>query len=143
LLGDVERLEGAWLEQAQPAILASVISLLLLITLIVTGQTAGATVFVALLILLSASLLFLNRNALAPIQRLAQHKEELRSEVVQALTGLPEVVAYNIKPRLAKRWQHQLQDVADIEHQLVRRQSLSAALIQGGIQLLAVVILLL
>lgn len=143
LLGDVERLEGAWLEQAQPSILAFFITLFLLAVLLLSGQITAAIMLIAVISTLVLVLARSSRSALVPMQQLSQHKESLRSELIQALAGLPEVIAYEIRPRLLKRWHSELSILSQLEHQQVKRQALSGAFIQGSLQLLAVAFFLL
>lgn len=143
LLGDVERLEGAWLEQAQPSILAFFITLFLLAVLLLSGQITAAIMLIAVISALVLVLARSSRSALVPMQQLSQHKESLRSELIQALAGLPEVIAYEIRPRLLKRWHSELSILSQLEHQQVKRQALSGAFIQGSLQLLAVAFFLL
>ncbi|HLR17891.1 MAG TPA: thiol reductant ABC exporter subunit CydC [Alcanivoracaceae bacterium] len=143
LLGDVERLEGAWLEQAQPSILAFFISLFLLFVFFVSGQYTAALAFMLLLVALAIFLIRGSRKVLVPMQKLSEHKESLRSELIQALTGLPEVIAYQIRPRLLTRWDKELTDLSTLEHRLVKHQAMSSALIQSSLQLLAVGVFLL
>lgn len=143
LFKDVERLEAAWLEQAQPALLASGISLALIAFLLITGQYQGAALmslfFMAMVLWLHVS----NKDALTPINTISQQQEALRSDTVQALTGLPEVIAYNIRDRLLQKWQDSFADLSAAEQDLVRRQAINGAFLQGAIQIAAVVVLLL
>src|SRR5699024_9590087 len=143
LLGDVERLEGAWLEQAQPSILAFFVTLFLFVVLMASGQTAAAILLVVVVCTMVLLLVRSSRSALLPMQQLSQHKESLRSELIQALAGLPEVIAYEIRPRLLKHWHSELTTLSKLEHQQVKRQAISGAFIQGSLQLLAVAFFLL
>lgn len=143
LLGDVERLEGAWLEQAQPSILAAFVTLFLVLVLVLSGQATAALLLIAVVATLVLLLVRGSRKALGPMQQLSQHKESLRSELIQALAGLPEVIAYQIRPRLLARWHGELTTLSQLEHQQVKRQAMSGAIIQGSLQLLAVALFLL
>jgi len=143
LFKDVERLEAAWLEQAQPALLAVGISAALALFLFLTGQHISFVLLLGLFIALGLWLFYSNRNVLQPLDIISTEQEALRSETVQALTGLPEVIAYEIRSRLLQRWQERFQALADAEQQLVRQQAINGALIQGAVQVLGVITLLL
>src|SRR5699024_10179483 len=105
LFKDVERLEAAWLEQAQPTLLAVGVSIILALFLLITGQHISLALLVGLFISLGGWLFYNNRNVLKPLNTISAQQEALRSETVQALTGLPEVIAYEIRSRLLARWQ--------------------------------------
>lgn len=143
LFKDVERLEAAWLEQAQPALLATGISLALALFLLMSGQTISLVLLVGMFLLLAVWLFYNNRQVLTPLNTISQQQEALRSETVQALTGLPEVIAYEIRSRLLARWQERFTALAEAEQQLVKKQAINGALIQGAVQLMGVAALLL
>src|SRR5699024_2999050 len=67
LLGDVERLEGAWLEQAQPSILAFFVTLFLFVVLMASGQYTAALAFMLLLVALAIFLIRGSRKVLVPM----------------------------------------------------------------------------
>ena len=142
LLGDVERLENAWLGQGQPLLTAGATGLLLL------GLCAAVAGPVALLVLClafaaMAGLLFaLSRYSRAPLRDKAHHRDSLRASLIQALNGLPEVLAYDIRARIQVDWRQRLADLADIEHRLAVRQAVTQTLTQGLMQWLAVGLLL-
>ena len=142
LLGDVERLENAWLGQGQPLLTAGATGLLLL------GLCAAVASPVALLVLClafaaMAGLLFaLSRYSRAPLRDKAHHRDSLRASLIQALNGLPEVLAYDIRARIQVDWRQRLADLADIEHRLAVRQAVTQTLTQGLMQWLAVGLLL-
>ena len=142
LLGDVERLANAWLGQGQPLLTAGATGLLLL------GLCAAVASPVALLVLClafaaMAGLLFaLSRYSRAPLRDKAHHRDSLRASLIQALNGLPEVLAYDIRARIQVDWRQRLADLADIEHRLAVRQAVTQTLTQGLMQWLAVGLLL-
>lgn len=142
LFKDVERLEAAWLEQAQPSLLAVGISIILALFLLLTGQQISLILLVGLFISLVGWLFYNNRTVLTPLNTISTEQEALRSETVQALTGLPEVIAYEIRSRLLLRWQERFNALAKAEHDLVKKQAINGALIQGTIQLLGISALL-
>lgn len=142
LFKDVERLEAAWLEQAQPTLLAVGVSIILALFLLITGQHISLALLVGLFISLGGWLFYNNRNVLKPLNTISAQQEALRSETVQALTGLPEVIAYEIRSRLLTRWQERFNALAKAEQGLVKKQAINGALIQGAVQLLGVAALL-
>src|SRR5699024_9397775 len=139
---DVERLEAAWLEQAQPTLLALGISLALAVFMFLTGQSISLILFIGVFISLGTWLFYSNRQVLTPLNTISTQQEALRSETVQALTGLPEVIAYEIRSRLLARWQQRFQSLAQAEQELVRKQAINGAIIQGLIQFLGAAALL-
>lgn len=143
LLGDVERLENAWLGQAQPTLVAAVTALaLLLAALAVAGAGAAALLLAGFLVM--AALLRRLRNASAePLAQRAAWRERLRGDLVQALNGLPDVLAYGLRPTLLAAWRPRLAALAELEHRLAWRQALTHSLIQSLMQALSVGVLLL
>src|SRR5699024_11834946 len=99
--------------------------------ILASGQTAAAILLVVVVCTMVLLLVRSSRSALLPMQQLSQHKESLRSELIQALAGLPEVIAYEIRPRLLKHWHSELTTLSKLEHQQVKRQAISGAFIQG------------
>lgn len=142
LFKDVERLEAAWLEQVQPALLAIGVSAILIMFLLITEQHISLVLLIGLFTTLGGWLFYNNRNVLNPLNTISTQQEALRSETVQALTGLPEVIAYEIRSRLLARWQERFNILAKAEQGLVQKQAINSALIQGTVQLLGVAALL-
>lgn len=143
LLNDMERLESAWLEQAQPALLALFVSTGLGLFLCLTGQLASLLMLTLFFLLLISLLAWRNRTILSPLIQQSQQQQALRSELVQALTGLPEVRAYGIGQQLIRRWQQRFACLANREYQLLLKQTVNAACIQAAVQLAALCTLLL
>ncbi|MFC6330929.1 ABC transporter transmembrane domain-containing protein, partial [Alloalcanivorax gelatiniphagus] len=143
LLGDVERLENAWLGQAQPTLVAAGTGLVLLVAGYVMAGPVAALALLIGFILMAALLIRLARASDAPLRQRAMDRERLRGDLVQALNGLPDVLAYGLRPELLARWRERLVALADVEHRLAWRQALTQTLIQSLMQWLAVAMLLL
>lgn len=143
LFNDVERLEAAWLEQLQPALLAALISVFLLLFLLWTQQFIAAALLMVFIIGILLRLSLSNRSILPSIQQLSQEQELLRSELVQAFSGRAEVIAYGTAQLLQQKWQQRFAHLKRLEYRLFIRQALNAALIQSAFQILAVSVLLL
>ena len=142
LLGDVERLENAWLGQGQPTLVAAATALVLLAAGYALAGPVAALALLIGFILMAALLIRLARVSDAPLRQRAKEREQLRGDLVQALNGLPDVLAYGLRPTLLKQWSQRLAGLADLEHRLALRQALTQTLIQSLMQWLAVAMLL-
>lgn len=143
LLGDVERLESAWLSQGQPTLVAALGALVLMVTAgWIAGPAAAALLLVGFLIM-GALLRRLAVVSAEPLAHRARQREQLRGDLVQALNGLPDVLAYGLRPALLASWRRRLADLATLEHRLAWRQALTQTVIQSLMQVLAVGLLLL
>ena len=142
LLGDVERLENAWLGQGQPLLTAGATGLLLLGLCAAVAGPAALLVLSLAFVAMAALLFALSHYSRAPLRDKARHRDSLRASLIQALNGLPEVLAYDIRARIQVDWRQRLADLADIEHRLAVRQAVTQTLTQGLMQWLAVGLLL-
>ncbi|MBL7250124.1 thiol reductant ABC exporter subunit CydC [Alloalcanivorax marinus] len=142
LLGDVERLENAWLGQGQPTLVAAATALVLLGAGYALAGPVAALALLIGFVLMAALLIRLARVSDAPLRQRATERERLRGDLVQALNGLPDVLAYGLRPTLLTQWRQRLSGLADLEHRLAWRQALTQTLIQSLMQWLAVAMLL-
>lgn len=142
LLGDVERLEQAWLGQWQPGLVAAATALVMLALGWLFAGPLAALVMLTLFALIAALLITLSRRAAAPLQARMDTRDQMRSQLVQTLQGLPDVLAYGLRPRLLHDWQRRLGTLAGLEHRLALQQAITQALTQSLMQWLAVGVLL-
>ncbi len=143
LLGDVERLENAWLGQGQPTLVAAFGALVLLVAAGWIAGPAAAGLLLAGFLVMAGLLRRLAAVSAEPLARRARQREQLRGDLVQALNGLPDVLAYGLRPALLASWRRRLADLATLEHRLAWRQALTQTLLQSLMQVLAVGVLLL
>src|SRR5690606_15457284 len=102
----------------------------------------AALVMLTLFALITALLITLSRRAAAPLQARMDIRDQMRSQLVQTLQGLPDVLAYGLRPRLLHDWQGRLGTLAGLEHRLALQQAITQALTQSLMQWLAVGVLL-
>lgn len=143
LLGDVERLENAWLGQCQPALVAAATAALLLVLTLLTTGPLPALLMLLVFLLFYLMLQRLGRDAADAWHHRSIERDQLRSSLVQALDGLPEVLAFGIRDRLLSQWQRRIGRLAKIEHRLAARHALVQTIMQSMMQWLAVGVLLL
>ncbi|MEO1903375.1 MAG: thiol reductant ABC exporter subunit CydC [Alcanivorax sp.] len=143
LLGDVERLENAWLGQAQPTLVAAVTALALLLAALAVAGAGAAALLLAGFLVMAVLLRGLANASAEPLAQRAAWRERLRGDLVQALNGLPDVLAYGLRPTLLAGWRPRLAALAGLEHRLAWRQALTQSLIQSLMQALSVGVLLL
>lgn len=142
LLGDVERLENAWLGQCQPTLVAAATALLLLALTLVTTGILPTLLMLLVFAVFVLMLRQLGKSAAGPWQTRSTERDHLRSSLVQALDGLPEVLAFGIRERLLAQWNISITRLANIEHQLATRQALVQTVMQSAMQWLSVAVLL-
>lgn len=143
LLGDVERLENAWLGQCQPTLVAAATAALLLVLTLLTTGALPAMLMLLVFALFYLMLLRLGKDAVGAWQSRSAERDHLRSSLVQALDGLPEVLAFGIRDRLITQWSSRIGRLAEIEHRLAGRQAMVQTIMQSAMQWLAVGVLLL
>lgn len=142
LLGDVERLENAWLGQGQPALVAAATAVVLLLAGFWIAGPVAALAMLAGFIVMFLLLRHLSKVSAEPLEQRAWQREQLRGDLVQTLNGLPDVLAYGLRPSLLEQWRRRLADLAGLEHRLALRHAITQTLIQSLMQWLAVAMLL-
>ncbi|AFT71319.1 Putative ABC-type Xenobiotic transport system,ATPase and permease component [Alloalcanivorax dieselolei B5] len=142
LLGDVERLENAWLGQGQPALVATATAVVLLLAGFWIAGPVAALAMLAGFIVMFLLLRRLSKVSTEPLEQRARQREQLRGDLVQTLHGLPDVLAYGLRPSLLEQWRRRLADLAGLEHRLALRHAITQTLIQSLMQWLAVAMLL-
>ena len=131
LLGDVERLENAWLGQGQPALVAIATAVVLLLAGFWIAGPAAALAMLAGFITMFLLLRHLSKVSAEPLEQRAWQREQLRGDLVQTLNGLPDVLAYGLRPSLLEQWRRRLADLAALEHRLALRHAITQTLIQS------------
>ncbi|MEY1662215.1 thiol reductant ABC exporter subunit CydC [Isoalcanivorax beigongshangi] len=141
LLGDVERLEQAWLGQQQPLRVALAMAVVLLAVGSLMVGPAMAALMLTLIALTTLLLWRLKRAAAPALAAEARHRDRVRSQLIQALRGLPELISLRQRAPLLRQWHGHFDALAQIETRLAARQAGTTVWIQFMVQGTAVLLM--